>query len=222
MGNPAFDAPTYNGGKNWVKWLTGTYNDSLLLTYDLGVPGATVNQSLVSGASVDFIGQSQVFKDNFEGKTPKASWNGQNSIFGFWFGINDINNGFEAANSSAIYEQEMVQYFAQVHSLYLAGARKFFFLQAPRKCATENSDSVNALLTHVKSLGKIPCRDKKRCSKQKHGSISNAEFQFAASTALQRVPGNPQRNSFVFDQCRLRIRCGARQPAKIWGVKRNL
>jgi hypothetical protein len=165
MGNPAFDAATYNGGKNWVKWLTGTYNHSLLLTYDLGVSGATINKSLVPGASVDFIGQSQVFIDNFAGESPKAAWNGKNSVFGFWFGINDVNNGFQYANSSAIYDLELTQYFEQVHNLYLAGARKFFFLQAPRKFARENPNLMNALLTHVESDGKIPCCYKKRYSR---------------------------------------------------------
>jgi phospholipase/lecithinase/hemolysin len=156
MGNPAFGAATYNGGRNWVKWLTGSYNDTLLLTYDLAVPGATLDKSLVTGASVDFIGQNRVFKDNFEGKAPIVAWNSQNSIFGFWFGINDINNGFNKANSSAIYEQEITQYFDQVHSLYLAGARKFFFLQAPRKCARESSNSTNALLTWYIALERYP------------------------------------------------------------------
>lgn len=49
LGNPAYPGDTSANGPNWVNYLTVRYNKSVLLTYNFGTSGATLNTSIVAG-----------------------------------------------------------------------------------------------------------------------------------------------------------------------------
>jgi hypothetical protein len=46
IGNPNFPGSTTTGGANWIDFDTATYNNSLVLTWNYAVGGATIDASL--------------------------------------------------------------------------------------------------------------------------------------------------------------------------------
>lgn len=79
---------TTAGGTNWVGYLTATQNASLVLSYNLAVGGATIDNTLVSGNPKDLVSQFDVFQSTYADKDA-AGWTGENAIFAVWIGINE-------------------------------------------------------------------------------------------------------------------------------------
>ncbi|ETS87122.1 hypothetical protein PFICI_00950 [Pestalotiopsis fici W106-1] len=121
---------TSANGPNWVNYITGTYNESLILTYDFALSGAVVNNSIVSSNTrPDLVNE---FKVNFVGAYGNASglFNPERSIFAFWFGINDVNISYNSRGRDT-YAEIMASYHELVLQLYGIGARNFLFLYVP-------------------------------------------------------------------------------------------
>lgn len=79
------------GGENWVDFVTTKYNKTLTLTYNYAFGGATIDSKLVRGSAISLTDQVNEFLGS---AATKAPWTGDNSLFSFWIGINDITGSF--------------------------------------------------------------------------------------------------------------------------------
>ena len=104
IGNPPFPGATSSDGPNYIDFLTSTYNETFIKTYNLAYGGATVNPFLVPtlyGASVrTFL--SQVIKDFVPLYTNNSDvqWQSSNSLFVILFGINDCIQSYGFNNDT--------------------------------------------------------------------------------------------------------------------------
>lgn len=80
---------TTAGGPNWVGYLTTAQNSSLVLSYNLAIGGATIDNSIVSSPADDLVSQVDVFQSTYRNKTKVAPWTKENAVFGVWIGINE-------------------------------------------------------------------------------------------------------------------------------------
>ncbi|KAJ3557005.1 hypothetical protein NM688_g1712 [Phlebia brevispora] len=117
----SFPGHTYNDydKPNWVGYLVKKYPS--LLAYDYAVGGSQVD---------DVRGQIQTrFLPSAGQKPGWASWDGSNSLFVTWIGINDCE--FRSSWNKSRFEMYQQQLLEQEESLYLAGARNFLFIDIP-------------------------------------------------------------------------------------------
>ncbi|KAF4967406.1 hypothetical protein FZEAL_10533 [Fusarium zealandicum] len=128
LGNPEFPGRTSANGPNWVGHLTATYNESLLLTYNFGASGATLDTSIVNNNDYDVIREiNEEFLPHYKkGKTFQSD----SSLFAVWIGINDIANSYLDEDPDV--NAEIFKSFRyRIDSLYEAGARNFLLLTVP-------------------------------------------------------------------------------------------
>ncbi|KAL8928494.1 MAG: hypothetical protein Q9208_001728 [Pyrenodesmia sp. 3 TL-2023] len=134
LGNPAYPGATSSNGPNYVDFLTTTYNQSFIQTFNLGYGGATIDPSLI-GSPYGYIVQSfrQQVQDEFlptYATNPGVAWSGSNSLFTVFFGINDVVLSYGQRNSTLNFLL-IKSYENLVHQLYAAGARNFLFMNVP-------------------------------------------------------------------------------------------
>ena len=151
LGNPPYPGQTSSNGPNWVDYLTTTYNQSFIETYNLAFGGAVVSSDLVQPylPTVDFRQQiNDEFIQYYVDKNT-ASWRPDNSLFAAFFGINDVNIPYGQRNATLNADIFVVYrgLIDQVNStperccfefttnirlqLYSVGARNFLFLNVP-------------------------------------------------------------------------------------------
>jgi phospholipase/lecithinase/hemolysin len=116
--------------------LTVDYNDSLTLTYDFAYNCATVSSDLVPTCGPDvrtLVDQVGQFKDITSGAMQYGNWTSTNSLFAFWFGINDVNlpMNWDGIDHHALHDAVISRYFEEVESLYGFGARKILIMNLP-------------------------------------------------------------------------------------------
>ncbi|KAI4153132.1 MAG: hypothetical protein L6R39_001655 [Caloplaca ligustica] len=104
LGNPAYPGATSADGPNYVDFLTTTYNQSFIETFNLGYGGATIDPSLV-GSPYGLIVQSfrQQVQEEFlptYATNSGVGWSGSNSLFTVFFGINDVILSYGQRNST--------------------------------------------------------------------------------------------------------------------------
>lgn len=80
---------TTAGGTNYVGYLTTAENSSLVLSYNLAVGGATIDNDLVSSYADDLVSQVGVFEEQYGDKPDLAPWTAESAVFSFWIGINE-------------------------------------------------------------------------------------------------------------------------------------
>ena len=108
LGNPAFPGLTSSNGPNYVDFLTETYNQSFIETYNFGFGGATIDNNIIMpayGLEVkSFVDQvSQEFQPRYVGSNT-APWTPDDTLFTVFFGINDaLQSYLNANNDSAQY-----------------------------------------------------------------------------------------------------------------------
>lgn len=96
LGNPSYPGATSADGPNYVDFLTTTYNQSYIQTYNFGYGGSTIDPSLVQsgfGPTVQSF-QQQVndeFLPNYANNTD-VPWSSSNALFSVFFGVNDVTN----------------------------------------------------------------------------------------------------------------------------------
>ncbi|KAF8550451.1 carbohydrate esterase family 16 protein [Imleria badia] len=127
---------TSSNGPNWVEFLTGTYNQTTVETFNLASGGATIDSALVlpyRPTVLSVVDQVSEFNKYLASKPAGARWNSTNSLFAIWIGINDVGNsvGWTNITQFEFYGTLMVRLFSQVDDLYEAGARNFLFLTVP-------------------------------------------------------------------------------------------
>ncbi|KAG9318920.1 carbohydrate esterase family 16 protein [Chiua virens] len=122
---------TSSNGPNWVEFLTNTYNQTALNTFNLAYDGATIDSALVTPylPTTKFLSSTSTWSS----KPAGAQWNSTNSLFAIWIGINDVGNSFDWTNITQFqfYGTLTDRLFSQVDDLYNAGARNFLFLTVP-------------------------------------------------------------------------------------------
>ncbi len=96
LGNPSYPGATSSDGPNYVDFLTRTYNQSYIQTYNLGYGGSTIDSTLVQsgfGPTVQSFTQqvNEEFLPNYVNNTD-VPWNSSNTLFSVFFGINDVTN----------------------------------------------------------------------------------------------------------------------------------
>lgn len=77
------------GGINWIGYLTTADNASLVLSYNLAIGGATIDNAILNSGYPDMTGQVATFQENYSSKPASAPWCSGDSVFGFWIGINE-------------------------------------------------------------------------------------------------------------------------------------
>ncbi|KAJ5784788.1 Acetylesterase [Penicillium pulvis] len=131
MGNPALGTGTTGGGINWIGDLTTADNDSLVLSYNLAVGGATIDNDIIDAGVEDMATQVQTFLSVYGDKPAIAPWGSENTVFGFWIGINDVGWAYASENASVLVPELMAEYKLLVEQIYAKGGRKFLFLNVP-------------------------------------------------------------------------------------------
>jgi hypothetical protein len=134
-----------------VGYLTTAENASLVLSYNLAVGGASIDNSLVQGSTnVDLVSQVGIFDETYSSKPDSAPWTAENAVFGFWIGINEYVGSwlatieeddlrFESSIGNAFYKTDADTFTPQLiarltslgQQIYSAGGRKFLFLNVP-------------------------------------------------------------------------------------------
>lgn len=129
---------TSSDGQNWVQFLTGTYNQKAVKTFDLAYSGATIDAALVPPypyrpTVLSVVDQVAQFDKYLASKPAGAAWDSTNSLFAVWIGINDIGNSESWTNITRVkfYGTLMDRLFSQVEDLHSKGARSFLFLTVP-------------------------------------------------------------------------------------------
>jgi phospholipase/lecithinase/hemolysin len=126
-----------NSGPNYVGYLTTKYNASQVFTYNIASGGATVDAALAKPflPTVHSL-IDQVVGDFMPayGVTPtskrRAQWTGDDSLFLFFIGVNDVLNTYNANNASLV-SKIFSEYPDLVEKVYSSGARNFLFLDVP-------------------------------------------------------------------------------------------
>lgn len=64
-------------------------NASLVLSYNLAVGGASIDNSIINTNVEDMTSQVGDFESAYSTKPASAPWSSENAVFGFWIGINE-------------------------------------------------------------------------------------------------------------------------------------
>jgi len=133
LGNPPYPGYTAVNGPNWVDFLTTTYNQSFIETYNLAYGGATVDSDLVAEylpTVLDFRQQVNTEYIPYYSTKKAATWTSADSLFAMFFGINDVGNSYSKQNAT-LNGLIFNVYSGLVDELYKTGARNFLFLNVP-------------------------------------------------------------------------------------------
>ncbi|KAH3985251.1 hypothetical protein HBH98_040530 [Parastagonospora nodorum] len=134
FGNPTFPGWTSSNGPNWVGFLTATYNQSTILTYNLASGGATVDSALVKPYAPTVVSVKEQVQTQFlpiySSKPASAPWTAESSLFAFFIGINDVGNSWYL-NNATLYDAIFAEYAGLLDQVYDTGARNFLFLDVP-------------------------------------------------------------------------------------------
>lgn len=137
IGNPGPPFQTTAIGANYLVFLAEHYNLSTVLVYDLAQSGAILPDPSILGLGSQWthVGSQQVQYDWLENyaSTLAVPWTAHNSMFSFWFGINDCVDfvGLNSTVSIAYMDADLAAYSAQLKFVYAQGARNFLVINVP-------------------------------------------------------------------------------------------
>jgi phospholipase/lecithinase/hemolysin len=75
-----------------VGYLTTEDNCSLVLSYNLAVGGATIDNTIINATVEDMATQVASFHSIYGDKPHTARWSSDDAVFGFWIGINEYDH----------------------------------------------------------------------------------------------------------------------------------
>jgi len=134
FGNPPFPGPVSHKRPLWSDYLVGTYNTSLITAINLSWGGATVDDELIV-PFIDVIeGLNRQVANNF---LPSYSqkvffpWDSHNTLFVFWFGINDVNGAWLWENRTEVWKRDLETYAKNIDIVYQSTAKNFLFVNVP-------------------------------------------------------------------------------------------
>ncbi|KAG2420450.1 hypothetical protein HFD88_000062 [Aspergillus terreus] len=161
MGNPVLGQGTTTGGLNWIGYLATEYNKTTVLSYNLAVGGATLDNNIVAnpGYPYDVVSQVGLFESVYKSKPSYAPWSSSNAVFGSWIGVNDAGNSWwfsDPQNFTSVWANKYESLFQQI---YRDGGRKFLILNVPPIqrspfWESQGTDAVNQLATYLPILNK--------------------------------------------------------------------
>ena len=123
LGNPKYPGATSAAGPNYIDFLTTTYNQSYIQTYNLGYGGATIDDAVVQSGFGETIQsfQQQVYNEFLPiyANNSHVPWNKSNSLFIVFFGINDVTNSYAEGNDTINYDLiEAYQWLVNIVSVF--------------------------------------------------------------------------------------------------------
>lgn len=132
FGNPPFPGNVSHKRPLWSDYLVGTYNESFLTAVNLAWGGATVNDELIV-PFIDVIeGLNRQVKNNYLGKyapmrnsSEVFSWQSHDTLFVFWFGINDVNGAWLWENRTDVWRRDLETYKENVVCLSTTYSKPF-------------------------------------------------------------------------------------------------
>lgn len=128
FGNPALPESSSINQK-WIQYLTMTYNNSAIQTYNMAGYGATMD------GFVRFYHEQFMPLYGMSNHTGAAGWTATNSLFATFFGINDVRRCTDQPlikdDCSELYGSLFAIYGFLLEQLYNTGARNFLILNIP-------------------------------------------------------------------------------------------
>ena len=70
-------------------YLATVDNTSLVLSYNLAVGGATIDNDIINAGVEDMTTQVASWQSTYSSKPDIAPWTSDCAVFGFWIGINE-------------------------------------------------------------------------------------------------------------------------------------
>jgi len=136
MLSPPDNADTTSGGTMWIEYVTETYNVSTVNLFNFAFGGAVTDESIIAQdgtGTQSFKDQVNEFLTFYADNTTLSDWNGNNSLFISFFGINDVGKSFFFTNSTPEETNALViaSYYQRLALLRDAGARNFLIMQVP-------------------------------------------------------------------------------------------
>lgn len=126
---------TSSAGPSWVEHLTINYNASILQTYNFAIGGAWLDYGVHDVKDVPEIPSlSMQFHETFVPYYGSDHpWQSNDTIFAFFFGINDlVNSWFYSPEANIpLHERMIVAYANVLKDLHKAGARNFLLFNIP-------------------------------------------------------------------------------------------
>lgn len=183
------------GSPNYVEYLTTKYNRSLILTYNFGYPGSTIDNDIDESPYVSSSLREQVereFLPDFGTAQPFRSWTGNNSLFTIFIGINDIGMFVRRPNASDYITPLLESYSKATEQLHDAGARNFLFINVPaiNRAPERKGDKAAArkVAACIQQFN-VGLRQLTRVFMAKH--IDSAVFFLDANALTNKVLDNP-------------------------------
>ncbi|KAI9722203.1 MAG: hypothetical protein M1828_004886 [Chrysothrix sp. TS-e1954] len=129
--------PPRKDGPNWIHFLTETYNETFVKTYNFAKGGAVVDDKIVKpmfeGHGFTFGEQvHDIFRPEYAARDMPRDryWDPATTVFALCFGINELSIAFQT-HQNLLIPEVVASYFQIVDELYFAGARNFLFLNIP-------------------------------------------------------------------------------------------
>lgn len=121
MGNSDLgDGQTSAQGPVWIQFLTTKYNTSPVLTFNFAVGGASIPDNYTCQVEQQY--QPKYSTNKF--------WDGNNTLFTSWIGINDVSDAWIHKDSERLLTR-LQQWDALMEQLWATGARNFFIVNNP-------------------------------------------------------------------------------------------
>ncbi|KAJ5337740.1 hypothetical protein N7452_004468 [Penicillium brevicompactum] len=203
MGNPTIGTGTTAGGINWVGDLTTVENSSLVLSYNLAVGGASIDNSIVNTSVKDVTTQVSDFERTYSNKPESAPWTSENAVFGVWIGINDIGSAYSSNEASVLVPKLLAQYKSLIENIYANGGRKFLILNVPPTSRSpllldQGTDAVEA---HAKWLAYYNESLQKMVDDFKANNSGTTTVLYDSWTFMTKVLDSPETYGFPDATC---------------------
>lgn len=124
---------TTSNGMNWVQYLTRKFNATDVLLRNLAHNGASIDNDLIAVTDHETGVAQQVakFEEYLTPPPDELPWEGSNTLFSIWVGINDCDLSHERLNQAKWHRKEFKVWTSLQERLYDAGARHFLFMTVP-------------------------------------------------------------------------------------------
>ena len=178
--------------------------------------GATVDSDLVEPYDPSVVSMKEQVRSQFlpgyTGDSPTApggpDWKGNESVFAFWIGINDVGNSwwYEEPKLNALYDEIFTLYADLVAQIYETGGRNFVFVNVPpvdrspmmveqgpeaaegeRKIIAQWNGRVEALATDFKAAHSDEVNVWTYDSNQSFGAVLDDPTVFEATAEMKNV-----------------------------------
>lgn len=211
LGNPAFPGRTRGYGPNWLSHLTGTNNESLILTYNYARDGATLEKKSDDLFSTSLPQQIEKYfvarhglpsrEAGRETRQARDDWKSATSMFVFGFGSDEIVAhilDMEGKRDAAMLQHLVDAYIAGLRRMYDYGARNLLVSNVPAFDGSPTMRLTDKLTKSMIQCGNIIVEFNSRLAFALHGlaySLPDANFWlFDAERMTFQVRADPQRH----------------------------